>query len=105
VAGTYDGFIHVYKYETRMECLKRFKAHSSGIIDSDIYSSRSLFVHPTQPYVLSTFDVMKLWDWDNDWRCIRIFNKEHSDSIRQVAFSPKDAKTFASASSDHTIKV
>jgi len=105
VAGTYDGFIHVYKYETRMECLKRFKAHSSGIIDSDIYSSRSLFVHPTQPYVLSTFDVMRLWDWDNDWRCIRIFNKRRSDSIRQVAFSPKDAKTFASASSDHTIKL
>nr|BAJ94793.1 predicted protein [Hordeum vulgare subsp. vulgare] len=104
VAGTYDGFIHVYNYETRMEFIKKFKVHSSGIRDTGIYLSRALVVHPTKPYVLSTFEEMKLWDWDKDWKCIQTFEREHSDSIRQVAFNPKDINTFASASSDHTIK-
>lgn len=104
VAGTCDGFIHVYKYETRiMDCIKRFRAYSSGIIDWGICSSRALIVHPTQPYLLSTCEEMKLWDWDDDWKCIQKFGREHTDSILQVAFSPNDS--FASVSSDHTIKL
>ncbi|XP_037423711.1 uncharacterized protein LOC119288188 isoform X2 [Triticum dicoccoides] len=104
VAGTYDGSIHVYNYDTRMDLVKRFKVHSSGIRDNVLYSARGLVVHPNQPYVLSTIGEMKLWDWDKDWKCIQTFEREHIDTIRQVAFSLKD-NTFASASSDHTIKL
>ncbi|XP_044417559.1 uncharacterized protein [Triticum aestivum] len=105
VAGTYDGFIHVYNYATRMDFIKRVKVHSHGIRDNGIYLSRALVVHPTQPYVLSIFEEMKLWDWDKDWKFIQTFEREHSDSIQQVAFSPKDTNTSASASSDHTVKL
>lgn len=80
-----------------------YTAYSSGIRDWGICSSRVLVVHPTQPYLLSTCEEMKLWDWDEDWKCIQKFGREHIDSITHVAFSPHD--TFASASSDHTIKV
>lgn len=55
--------------------------------------------------MLSTFQEMKLWNWEKNWSCEQTFKTEHSDSIRQVAFSTKDTNTFASASSDHTIKV
>lgn len=49
--------IRVYNYNT-MEKVYEFEAHTDYI--------RSIAVHPTLPYVLSSSDDMfiKLWDWD-----------------------------------------
>ncbi|RVW41376.1 Coatomer subunit beta'-1 [Vitis vinifera] len=67
---------------------------------------KSVAVHPTLPYVLSASDDMliKLWDWEKGWQCTQTF-QGHAHYVMQVAFSPKDANTFASASLDGTIKV
>ena len=75
-----------------------FEAHSDYI--------RSMAVHPTQPFLLTSSDDMliKLWDWDQGWMCTQVF-EGHTHYVMQVVFNPKDANTFASASLDHTVKV
>jgi len=97
VAGADDMFIRVYNYNT-MDKVIQFEAHSDYI--------RSLAVHPSLPYVLSSSDDMliKLWDWDKGWTCTQIF-EGHSHYVMQVTINPKDNNTFASASLDRTIKV
>lgn len=97
VAGADDMFIRVYNYNT-MDKVKQFEAHTDYI--------RSVAVHPTLPYVLSSSDDMliKLWDWEKGWTCVQIF-EGHSHYVMQVSFNPKDNNTFASASLDRTIKV
>ena len=81
-----------------MEKIKEFEAHADYI--------RSLEVHPTLPYVLSSSDDMtiKLWDWDRNFDCTQMF-EGHSHYVMQVKINPKDTNTFASASLDRTIKV
>lgn len=98
VAGGGDGRIYVYSYNT-MKRVKVFKALSEQIT--------SLAIHPTKPYVLSaSYDlVIKLWDWENGWKCSRIFNEEHSSSVMQIAFNPMGTNAFASVSMDKTIKI
>ena len=98
VAGGGDGRIYVYSYNT-MKKVKVFKALSEQIT--------SLAIHPTKPYVLSaSYDfVIKLWDWENGWKCTRIFNEEHSSSVMQLVFNPMDPNAFASVSMDKTIKI
>ncbi|KAK4361935.1 hypothetical protein RND71_017176 [Anisodus tanguticus] len=97
VAGADDHFIRVYNYTTE-EKTKEFKAHDDFI--------RSLAVHPTLPYVLSGSDdmVIKLWDWEKDWACTRVF-KGHNHYVMQVAFNPKENETFTSVSLDCTVKM
>lgn len=97
MAGSDDMFIRVYNYNT-MDKVKHFEAHTDYI--------RSVAVHPTLPYVLSSSDDMliKLWDWEKGWTCTQIF-EGHSHYVMQVTFNPKDNNTFASASLDRTIKV
>lgn len=97
VAGADDMFIRVYNYNT-MDKVKVFEAHTDYI--------RSVAVHPTLPYLLSSSDDMliKLWDWEKGWVCTQIF-EGHSHYVMQVTFNPKDTNTFASASLDRTIKV
>jgi WD40 repeat protein len=92
-----DMFIRVYNYNT-LEKIKTFEGHTDYI--------RSLAIHPTQPYVLSSSDDMliKLWDWNKNWQCVQIF-EGHTHYAMMVAFNPKDPNTFASASLDRTIKV
>jgi coatomer subunit beta' len=89
--------IRVYNYNTS-EKVKAFEAHSDYI--------RSLAVHPTLPYVLSSSDDMliKLWDWDKNWTNVQVF-EGHSHYVMMLAINPKDTNTFASASLDRTIKV
>ncbi|KAK1436847.1 hypothetical protein QVD17_02631 [Tagetes erecta] len=96
VIGADDGFIRVYNYNT-MENVIEFKAHSDFI--------RSLIVHPSQSYLLSASDDkdIKLWDWENGWECKKTF-QGHEHYIMQLAFNPRDANMFASASLDCTIK-
>lgn len=97
VVGADDGFIRVYNYDT-MEMIKEIEAHTDFI--------RSLAIHPTLPFILSSSDdkLIKLWDWEKGWICSRIF-EGHGHYVMQVAFNPKDLNTFASASLDCTIKV
>uniref|UniRef100_A0A0D9XQH3 Protein kinase domain-containing protein n=1 Tax=Leersia perrieri TaxID=77586 RepID=A0A0D9XQH3_9ORYZ len=98
VAGGGDGRIFVYNYDT-MKKVTSFKALSNQIT--------SLAIHPTQPYVLSaSYDlIIKLWDWENDWKCSRVFKEEHQSSVMQIAFNPRDTTVFASVSKDKTLKI
>lgn len=113
--------IRVFNYNTH-EKVTAFEAHADYI--------RSIAVHPSQPYVLSSSDDMliKLWDWEKGWRNIMVwiiytfsvldtsiteltlFNfsqvfEGHSHYVMQVVFNPKDPNTFASASLDRSIKI
>jgi len=47
---------------------------------------------------------IKLWNWEQDWKCIRIF-EGHSHYVMSLAINPKDPNTFASACLDRTVKV
>ncbi|CAH2080427.1 unnamed protein product [Thlaspi arvense] len=97
VVGADDKFLRVYDYNSG-EKVKEFEAHVDYI--------RCLAVHPTLPYVLSASDdkLIKLWDWEKDWTCTRIF-QGHSHYVMHVGLNPRDAHTFASASLDCTVKV
>ncbi|KAM0897109.1 hypothetical protein ACQ4PT_022779 [Festuca glaucescens] len=98
VAGDNNGHIHVYAYMTNSK-LKKFQAHASWV--------SSLAVHPTDPFVLSSSgdNLIKLWNWENDWECIRTF-QGHPKEVKSVKFNPLAARnSFASASRDGTIKV
>ena len=49
---------------------------------------RSIAVHPSLPYILSSSDDMliKLWDWEKGWTCNQIF-EGHSHYVMQVVFA------------------
>nr|XP_051206646.1 coatomer subunit beta'-2-like [Lolium perenne] len=98
VFGDDHGFIHVYSYE-KVEKLQKFRGHTKNIT--------SLAVHPSEPLVLSaSFDgLIKLWNWEAGWQCIRTF-EGHQSFVLQVKFNPQTTgNTFASCSTDSTIKV
>lgn len=50
---------------------------------------RSLAVHPTMPYLLSSSDDMliKLWDWEKGWACTQVF-EGHSHYVMQARPTP-----------------
>lgn len=60
VTGSDDMHVRVFNYNT-LERVHQFEAHSDYL--------RSIAVHPTQPFILTSSDDMfiKLWDWDNKW--------------------------------------
>ncbi|KAM0867707.1 hypothetical protein ACQ4PT_041816 [Festuca glaucescens] len=97
VAGDGYGYIHVYNYDT-LEEVGNFEAHETHIM--------SLAVNPTLSFMLSASDdhLIKLWDWNKGWECMRIFEGHHN-SVTQVMFHPKDSVNFASASLDRTVKI
>lgn len=47
---------------------------------------------------------LKMWDWEQGWRCVRSF-EGHNHYIMYLAFNPKDPNTFASACLDGTVKI
>jgi coatomer subunit beta' len=57
--------IRVFNYQTH-EKVTAYEAHSDYI--------RSIAVHATQPYVLTSSDDMliKLWDWEKGWKNIMV---------------------------------
>ncbi|KAI9189697.1 Coatomer subunit beta' [Blastocladiella emersonii ATCC 22665] len=97
VAGGDETQVKVYNYNT-FEKVAQFEAHTDYI--------RSISIHPTQSLVLTSADdfLIKLWDWDKGWKNVMTY-EGHTHFIFQVAFNPKDANTFASASLDCTVKV
>ncbi|ODV90372.1 hypothetical protein CANCADRAFT_105966 [Tortispora caseinolytica NRRL Y-17796] len=97
VVGTDDCMIRVFNVYTG-EKVAQFEAHSDYI--------RSIVVHPTRPFVLSAGDdmVIKLWDWENDWKCAQVF-EGHTHYVMCLAINPKDTNTFASAGLDRTVKI
>lgn len=89
--------IRVFNYNT-LERLASFEAHSDYV--------RSIAVHPSQPFILTSSDDMtiKLWNWDKAWACQQVF-EGHTHYVMQIVVNPKDNNTFASASLDRTVKV
>ncbi|XP_012703840.1 uncharacterized protein LOC101766045 isoform X2 [Setaria italica] len=73
VSGDSRGTIHVYTHTDELENVKIIDAHSGAV--------RSLAVHATQPYLLSSADdhLIKLWDWDMGWVCTRSFKRDLYD--------------------------
>ncbi|GFQ86466.1 coatomer subunit beta', partial [Trichonephila clavata] len=92
-----DMQLRVYNYNT-LERVQSVEAHSDYF--------RSIAVHPTQPFVLTSSDDMmiKLWNWEKNWTCTQVF-EGHTHYVMQIVINPKDNNTFASASLDRTIKV
>lgn len=98
VAGTDEGYIHVFNFETKMQQITSFKAADRSV--------DSLAVHPTMPYLLSTDSrEMKLWNWDKGWNCADIFYTHDHTFKSQVVFSPKGATIATTAHRDFTVKV
>ena len=81
-----------------MEKVKAFDAHTDYI--------RSLMIHPTQSYILSSSDdtTIKIWDWDNNFSLVKSL-EDHVHYVMQLALHPRDLNTFASCSLDKSIKV
>ena len=61
--------VRVYNYNT-MERVYDFEAHSDYL--------RSIAVHPTLPYIITSSDDMtiKLWDWEKRWENVQV-NQQH----------------------------
>lgn len=97
VSASDDMNLRVHNLNT-LELVHKWEAHSHFI--------RCVAVHPTQPYILSCSDDMKikLWSWEKQFSCIRVF-EGHSHYVMHVTFNSKDLNTFASASLDRTVKV
>lgn len=97
VAGGDSGYIHVYSCHSKEE-ITRFNVNGCSSI-------LSLATHPTRPYLLSacTDGVVKLWDWNNGWNCIRTVHSTAGPI--QVKFSPKDTNTFTSCCTGSKMKV
>lgn len=91
LSGDKSGIVNVYTGTLKL--LHAFTAHRG-------HKVRSLAVHPSRPYVLSSSDdlIIKLWDWDNAWSCTREF-QGHPNPVTQVVFNPSNTNIFASVSS------
>jgi len=59
--------VRVFNYNTH-EKVAAFEAHADYI--------RSIAVHPTQPFVLTSSDdmVIKLWDWERGWKNVQVWD-------------------------------
>jgi WD40 repeat protein len=63
--------------------VRTFEAHSDYI--------RSIAVHPTLPYLLTSSDDMliKLWDWDKGWSCVQVRGGSRLMEGRFVSWAPR----------------
>jgi len=100
ICGADDYKLRVFSYVTGEE-IKKWEAHLDYI--------RVISVHPAESqvsYALTCSDdqSIKLWDWEQDWKCIQIF-MGHQHYVMSVAFHPHDPNVFASCSLDQQIKV
>ncbi|RVW88006.1 Coatomer subunit beta'-2 [Vitis vinifera] len=90
-----EGYTFAPKYTPHSESSRvRFAkliAHKQWVVTGA--DDKSVVVHPTLPYVLSASNDMliKLWDWEKGWEC--------TQTLRNIAFSPKDTNTLANLES------
>jgi coatomer subunit beta' len=98
VTASDDMKIRVFHDKT-MKQIAEWEAHTDYI--------RSLDVHPTLPFLLSSSDDMsiKCWDMEYNYACHQVMKEHHVHYIMQVKINPHDTSTLASASLDRTIKV
>jgi WD40 repeat protein len=91
VSGDNRGKIRVYTYIDGSEEVMKLEAHDAAV--------KSLAVHPTRPFLLSSSKdtLIKLWNWDNGWACTREF-EPHWITVRHLAFNPRHTDSFASIS-------
>ena len=70
----------MYNYNT-MERVHDFEAHSDYL--------RSIAVHPTLPYIITSSDDMtiKLWDWEKRWENVQV-NTSSSNVFVQCNMLP-----------------
>lgn len=99
--GDNNGWVHVYAYPIE-DKVKEFEAHPGESISL-------LAVHSTYPFLLTssfTDTSIRLWDWDQDWMCIRTFNVPRT-GVFHLTWNPSDTinTTFASVSYDKRVKV
>ncbi|KAM0910169.1 hypothetical protein ACQ4PT_014319 [Festuca glaucescens] len=96
LAGDWNGWIHVRACDTTDEVTK-FQAHNDVVI--------SLAAHPSDPLLVSSsVDHIKLWNWEQNWKCIRKL-KAHSGYVEKAVFNPKDDNIFASVGYDTNLKI
>lgn len=105
-AAYHSTCIAVFTYaDNGLTEIKRFQA------GYQLDNLKSLAVHPTLPYLLSSSEgnFIQLWDWDKGWICIRKFKCSCADTRRsvsfQMTFDPKDAYSFASLNYSGDINV
>jgi len=65
VIGADDGILRVYNYNT-LEKVHQTEAHTDYV--------RSIDVHPTLSFILTSSDdtTIKLWDWDKGLKCVMV---------------------------------
>eukprot|EP01132_Coremiostelium_polycephalum_P004909 gene4909-6120_t len=98
VTGSDDGVIRVYNYKS-MELVKSITTQHTDFI-------RCIQVHPTKSLILSCSDdkSIKLFDWEQDWICIREFSGYHNRYVMNLSFI-NTLDQFASVSLDSTIAI
>ncbi|CAO1939867.1 unnamed protein product [Urochloa humidicola] len=85
----YDGYITVYTYAGNgLAEIMRFQAEEGPV--------QALAVHPILPYLLSSSkcNLIKLWDWDQGWKCTKKFSSTRS--THEMSFNPEDPNSFVS---------
>ena len=81
-----------------MEKVKEFQAHGDFI--------RSIIVHISEPYIISSSDEakIKIWNYQKDFALVATL-EEHKHFVMTLAINPRDLTKFASGSMDKTIKI
>lgn len=86
VAGSDDMQVRVFNYNTHEKVLLA-PANYYQVIAFDAHADyiRSIAVHHTQPFLLTSSDDMliKLWDWEKGWKNVMVF-EGHSHYVMQV---------------------
>ncbi|KAK2961432.1 Coatomer subunit beta' (CopB') [Blattamonas nauphoetae] len=97
VVGADDKCLRIYHLDSG-ELVKKWEAHDDFI--------RSIAIHPTKPYILSSSDdyTSKLWDYEKGFSNVQVY-QGHEHFVMSVAFNPKDPTLFASSSVDGYVKV
>ncbi|CAM0908622.1 unnamed protein product [Alopecurus aequalis] len=94
-----DGFgrVFVYTCPNRDVVVTKFDAHDGCVT--------SLAVHPTHALLMSSggHNSLKIWNWEQNWSCIRELNS--TSPVRQLMFDPSNLDAFATLGEDKRVKL